>query len=212
MSMKQILCFGDSNTFGSIPGGGRHGRAVRWPARLQTLLGNDYYVIEEGLGGRTTVWEDPLEANRCGLAALPFGLQSHRPLDLVVLSLGTNDCKSHFQAPAAAIAKGMGRLCSLVKTYDYGAGYPVPQILVVAPIHIKEEICRDPFSSFDQHAAAKSRELAALYKIIAGDYHAMFLDAAEWAKASDNDCLHMEAAEHGKLASAIYEMIRNNVR
>ena len=81
-----ILCFGDSNTFGSNPEGGRYPREIRWPGRLQILLGSDDYVIEEGMGGRTTVWDDPLEPNRNGLSALPIALLSHKPLDLVILS------------------------------------------------------------------------------------------------------------------------------
>ena len=105
--MINILCFGDSNTFGTNPKGGRHSWNVRWPGRLQVLLGPDYYVIEEGLGGRTTIWEDPLEPNRCGIKALPIALLSHKPLDMVILSLGTNDCKAFFNASPRVIAAGM---------------------------------------------------------------------------------------------------------
>lgn len=206
--MKQILCFGDSNTFGSNPSGGRHGRDIRWPGRLQALLGESFYVIEEGLGGRTTVWEDPLEPDRCGLSALPISLLSHRPLDLVILSLGTNDCKHHLHASPAAIARGMGRLCSVVKSYGYGEGYPVPQILVVSPIHIKEDICKDVMSSFDRESVEKSYQLGGLYERIARDYQALFLDAAKVAKPSAVDCLHMEAEEHGKMAAAVCEVIK----
>ena len=70
--MINILCFGDSNTFGTNPKGGRHSWNTRWPGRLQVLLGPEYYVIEEGMGGRTTVWDDPLEPGRCGIQALPM--------------------------------------------------------------------------------------------------------------------------------------------
>ena len=77
--MINILCFGDSNTFGTNPKGGRHSWNTRWPGRLQVLLGPEYYVIEEGMGGRTTVWDDPLEPGRCGIQALPMALQSHKP-------------------------------------------------------------------------------------------------------------------------------------
>ena len=109
--MINILCFGDSNTFGTNPKGGRHSWNTRWPGRLQVLLGPEYYVIEEGMGGRTTVWDDPLEPGRCGIQALPMALQSHKPLDLVILFLGTNDCKAHFHASPRVITKGMENLC-----------------------------------------------------------------------------------------------------
>ena len=113
--MINILCFGDSNTFGTNPKGGRHSWNTRWPGRLQVLLGPEYYVIEEGMGGRTTVWDDPLEPGRCGIQALPMALQSHKPLDLVILFLGTNDCKAHFHASPRVITKGMENLCHTVQ-------------------------------------------------------------------------------------------------
>lgn len=124
--MKNILCFGDSNTFGTNPEGGRHGREVRWPGRLQKLLGDDWYVIEEGMGGRTTVWDDPLEPNRRGIAALPIALTSHRPLDLVIISLGTNDCKAFFHASPKVIARGAEALCKLVLNFTMARGRRYP--------------------------------------------------------------------------------------
>ena len=153
--MINILCFGDSNTFGTNPKGGRHAWNTRWPGRLQVLLGPEYYVIEEGMGGRTTVWDDPLEPGRCGIQALPIALQSHKPLDLVILALGTNDCKVHLNATPKIIAKGMENLCNLVQHFDYGPGYKVPQILVVSPVHIGEDLDHCPFVSFDETSPVK---------------------------------------------------------
>ena len=120
--MKNILCYGDSNTFGSIPGGGRYPYGVRWPGRLAGLLGADWHLIEEGMGGRTTVWEDPLEPGRCGIRYLPVALCSHQPLDMVIVSLGTNDCKASFHAPAGLIAQGLGRILSCIQRHPYTTG------------------------------------------------------------------------------------------
>ena len=104
--MKQILCFGDSNTFGSDPSpeGFRHPYHLRWPGIVQQLLGEEFFVIEEGMGGRTTVFSDPWEPMRCGISYLPVALQRHQPLDLVILSLGTNACKGMFSASPRVIA------------------------------------------------------------------------------------------------------------
>ena len=52
---RRILCFGDSNTWGYKPTGGRYDEETRWPMRMQRLLGDGYIVIEEGLNGRTCV-------------------------------------------------------------------------------------------------------------------------------------------------------------
>ena len=205
--MRTILCFGDSNTFGTNPEGGRHARDVRWPGRLQKLLGPDWYVIEEGMGGRTTVWEDPLEPGRRGIAALPIALASHKPLDLVILSLGTNDCKGHFHASPKVIAKGAEELCKTVCRFDYGPWAKTPKILLVSPIHIGEKVESSPYVSFDKEAPAKSRALGALYQEVAKNYNCLFLDGSQAAEPSALDQLHMDAENHRSMAEAIYENI-----
>ena len=92
--MKTILCFGDSNTFGSVPGtGGRYGRQVRWPCRMERLLGEGYEVVAEGLPGRTTVFTDYIEPYRAGIEQIVPAVQSHAP-DALVIMLGTNDTKA----------------------------------------------------------------------------------------------------------------------
>ena len=111
--MPNILCFGDSNTFGTNPCGGRWSRDVRWPGALQQRLGPAYYIIEEGLGGRTTVIEDTLEPDKNGRRHLPVALRSHRPLDLVILMLGTNDMKHRFSLLPADLARGAAELGTL---------------------------------------------------------------------------------------------------
>lgn len=204
--MRNILCFGDSNTFGHDPAGGRHGRAVRWPGRLQALLGPDYHLIEEGLGGRTTVWENPLEPGRSGLAALPMLLDSHRPLDLVILSLGTNDCKTHLGASPAVIARGAALLCQTVLRHPYGEGFQTPQVLLVAPIHMGKDWDACPFEDFDETSGEKAAALGALYWKVAREQGCRFLDASTvaWPGA---DGLHMDGAAHEALATAFAKVI-----
>ena len=210
--MKNILCFGDSNTFGTNPEGGRHGREVRWPGRLQKLLGDDWYVIEEGMGGRTTVWDDPLEPNRRGIAALPIALTSHRPLDLVISSLGTNDCKAFFHASPKVIARGAEALCKLVLNFDYGPWAQVPRILLVSPIYIGDRIETSPYVSFDSESPEKSRCLGPLYEEIARQYGCLFLDGAKVAGPSELDQLHMDGENHRAMADAIYEIIKRGLQ
>lgn len=206
--MRQVLCFGDSNTFGTNPEGGRHGREERWPGVLQRLLGPEWYVIEEGMGGRTTVWNDPLEPNRCGLAALPIALQSHKPLDLVIVVLGTNDCKAHYNASPRVIAKGAEEICKAIKRFDYGDWAGVPQILLISPIHIDPGVENTGFVSFDASAPEKSRALAPLYRKTAEELGCLFLDGAEYAVPSQTDHLHMDAENHRRFAEAVFKTIR----
>lgn len=97
--MKNVLCFGDSNTYGYDPAGMRDGTAVRyahdvrWCGVAQRDLGEGWHVIEEGLNGRTTVRDDMchLDTNLNGIRALPMLLEAHKPLDAIVIMLGTND-------------------------------------------------------------------------------------------------------------------------
>jgi lysophospholipase L1-like esterase len=114
--MKQILCFGDSNTYGLIPGTeGRYGWGVRWTSILNERLGtSSYRVIEEGLCGRTTVFDDPLRDHRNGAKLLPAVLETNKGIDAVVLMLGTNDCKTVYKTNAEIIGKGIDKLIKII--------------------------------------------------------------------------------------------------
>ena len=83
--MKTVLCYGDSNTWGYNPRGGRFDYTIRWPTVMASLLNKGatgplqgkpdsgdcpYWVVEEGLNGRTTCLEDPIEGDRNGLRQL----------------------------------------------------------------------------------------------------------------------------------------------
>lgn len=207
MKMKHILCFGDSNLFGTNPSGGRWPLEQRWTGLLSNALGPEYRIIEEGLGGRTTVFDDPLEEDRKGSQQLPFLLHSHRPLDLVILSLGTNDCKKLFNANAKIIAKALEKLSLLIRSHPYGEHYPIPQVLVISPIHIGENIEDSPFASFDNNSQLLSKTLAPAIKAMAEKNNLLFLDACLVAQSSLIDHLHMDTGGHAALAKAILPII-----
>ncbi|MEZ4556101.1 MAG: GDSL-type esterase/lipase family protein [Caldilineaceae bacterium] len=132
--MKTILCFGDSNTWGSDPAGGpRFDLHTRWPGVLRDQLGDGYWVIEEGQRGRTTVWDDPIEGYKNGKDYLIPCLYSHQPLDLVIILLGTNDLKMRFSVPAFDIANSAGVLVDVVQKSDAGRDNAPPPVLLIAP-------------------------------------------------------------------------------
>ena len=209
--MFNVLCFVDSNTFGTNPSGGRWAREVRWTGVLQQRLGKDFYVIEEGLGGRTASAEDFLESDKNGRRHLPNALRSHRPLDLVILMLGTNDMKHRFNLLPVDIAQGAAELGRVVETYDYGPGYPIPKVLLVSPILIGEGVEHSPFSGFSADAVQVSRQLAPLYQAHAEEHGWLYLDAASVAKASGLDKLHMDSDSHRSLALAIENVIKKSI-
>lgn len=206
--MKNILCFGDSNTFGTDPvQGGRHPWPVRWPGALQGLLGPDYRVIEEGLGGRTTVFDDEIEPGRCGLQALPVCLGSNKPLDLVVVMLGTNDLKARFHLTARDLGQAMGTLLQALYSYPFAPDYPQPKVLLVSPIRVLDTIEEGPFGCFTADAAPRSARFAEVYRQAAERFGCAFFDAASVAGPSALDSLHMDAENHAKLAEALATVI-----
>ncbi|NMM99509.1 Lipolytic enzyme, G-D-S-L family [Bifidobacterium sp. DSM 109958] len=207
--MKNVLCFGDSNTFGTNPNriGTRHPFDVRWTGRLAGLLGPDWRVIEEGMGGRTTVFDNPLEPQRDGIGALTVVLQSARPIDYAIVALGTNDLKEIFNASPRTVAAAAEFVCQTIERYPYGGCGPAPKILLVSPIHIKPGIENSPYVGFAADAAPRSRELARYYREVAERNGYLFFDASEVAEASDVDKLHMEAASHARYAEAVARIL-----
>lgn len=207
---KHILCFGDSNTYGCRPSGGRYDESVRWPTRLQSLLGDEYAVIEEGFGGRTTVFDDPVEGGyKSGAAYLPPCLMSHNPLDLVILMLGANDAKMRFNMTARTIAEGNMRLIRLIRLYGMDERGAPPRVLLVAPPPLGENIMQTSYAQvFGENAAAVTRGLAAEYARYARLMRCDFLDAGQYAAASREDAIHMTAEGHARLAETLCARIK----
>lgn len=213
--MKNILCFGDSNTWGyDAESGGRYAYNVRWTSLLQEALGNEYNIIVDGLNGRTTVFEDPFSPFRNGSEALPYALLSHSPLDLVVIMLGTNDSKSFFRNTSFAIGRGARRLIEFTQDSDSGIDGRSPEILLISPAPVvavesdKAAFDLREFKNLDGHdPVLVSEMLAAEYKNIAEVYGCGFLDASEVAEVSQVDGVHLTAKGHQGLAAAAAEQI-----
>ena len=162
---------------------------------------------EEGCGGRTTVFEDPIDLGRNGRTSLPVCLASHNPLDLVILMLGTNDMKHYFQNNAWSIGQGVAQLLHLIQTYPYAPNYSAPKVLVVSPIHIGPDVAHSPFGSFQPEAIEISKGLAAEMQRVAEQAGCAFFDAAAVAGPCDEDSIHMDAANHAALARALEPLV-----
>ena len=207
--MKTILCYGDSNTFGYRPDNGmRFDRDTRWPGRLQSLLGDDYYVVEEGCNGRTTLFEENGEEWKSGMTYLRPCLNSHKPLDLLIIMLGSNDLKNMFGADAQTVAKGVDEIIRVSREFLMDKQGFAPEILLISPPLIGENIAETAFRDrFESSAHERSKGFAGALRAVAEAHGCRFLDAAEHVKASDIDCLHLEAEGHRALADAVYEEI-----
>lgn len=203
--LKRILCYGDSNTWGYDPvTQDRFDETTRWPRVMGQILGYGYEVIEEGLGGRTTVWDDPIEGYKNGREYLIPCLESHRPLDVVILLLGTNDLKKRFSLSAYDIAQGAGALIRVIQGSQAGRGGGPPQALLLAPPPLAPLA---EYAEMFEGAEAKSRKLAGHYAWVAKIWGCAFLDTAKVIVSSPLDGIHLEGGEHCKLGKAVAEKI-----
>lgn len=206
--MRTILCYGDSNTHGAAPRGGpRFDLHVRWPGVLRDTLGAGYWIIEEGCSGRTTVWEDPIEQHKNGALYLPALLESHRPLDLVIILLGTNDLKHRFGLNAHDISRGAGTLVDICRRSDAGPANQPPQVLLLAPPPLAP-LAGTFFTEMFAGAEEKSRRFGAHYQQVASERGCHFLDTGKIIVSSPVDAIHWEAPEHAKLGAAVAAKIR----
>ena len=216
---KHIVCLGDSNTHGYCADPAdcadsalqRFNEDERWTKLLQKNLGEDYLVVEEGLSGRTTVFQDPLYEGLDALSYLWPCLKSHEPVSLLIIMLGTNDSKERFGMNAFAIGLGMRRLVQKAQTTECWAGGR-PNILIVAPPIIGEGVLTSPVAdemgTMGPGCVEKSRKLPAEYKRVAAEVGCRFLDANEiGAEFNTIDFMHLTRRGHAALAAALAELV-----
>lgn len=195
-SAKTIVCYGDSNTWGRIPGNERYPRSVRWTGVLQKLLGGEYEIINEGLNGRTFVAVDPQRPYRTGVSQLESILQSHKPVDAVVIMLGTNDVKTTYNLTAQDIARHLDQTIALVQKEN------ISKILIVCPTEIILPEVNTLNPDF-VNGPEISIQLPALYKNVAEKYSCNFLNAQDYISSSKIDGFHLEPEAHATLAGVI---------
>ncbi|HCX64547.1 MAG TPA: hydrolase [Eubacteriaceae bacterium] len=205
---KNILCFGDSNTWGYNPkDGSRFAYQARWTGNLAGRLGEDYFIIEEGLNGRTTVFDDPytFTHSRNGSKNLPMILNPHKPLDLVILFLGTNDLKRTFNAEAHMIAKGMESLIKIVRSI---LAEELPEIVVVSPPNIAE---LSDFKEEYEEASRVLHKLPSAYEKVAVEQGVHFLNITDRITASPLDGVHLDEKGHQNLAEMMEKKIKEMI-
>ena len=214
--MKNILVFGDSNTWGYdyltyMPETGNAQRMTfeeRWPGRVQMILGDEYRIIENALNARTNVIDDPYFPLRHGLNSLKVALDANAPLDLVVIQMGCNELKHMFNRTAGMIAFGVEQLVNACKEQYYG--YPAPKVLIIAPAPTHPDIYKMIFGfSFGPDAYAKSCQFSKEYAAIAERHGCGFVDCAPLNfEINTLDGLHYSKADHAKLAPVVAEKIK----
>ena len=215
---KAILCYGDSNTWGFVPGSPnyetfykeRYPRDVRWTGLLQHWLGDDYYVIEEGLNARTTNVDYKDFPGRNGKTYLLPCLYSHAPLDLVILCLGVNDLKVEFNRSADDIAAGLEELITIIQGTLYGADMQsAPNILLVNNTLLTNESFAGPNGELVfAGAIEKARQLPQKLADLAEKKKCHFLDVTPHVAFSAIDGIHLDAAGNKKFAELILQEVK----
>lgn len=207
MEKKRIVCYGDSNTYGAIPGGGRFGDDVRWTMQLARLLGSEYDVISEGLCGRTTVHDDPFYEGLNGLKTLYPILMSHGSIDLLILMLGTNDCKARFAMNGHNIAEGIRTLIQRAKALPIWR--TTPNFLVLIPIKIDPRIVEnvDVYEHMGAGCVEKSAALIPWMRSFAEAEDCAVFDINDVVEANTVDWMHIAESSQLPLAERLHEEI-----
>lgn len=210
---KTIMVFGDSNTWGWNPCNDlvaplkRWDDDVRWTGILQHALGDDYKVLNEGLNGRTTVWDDPIEEYRCGKDQIIPALDICAPLDLVIIMIGTNDLKVRYSVSPEDIANGAALI--LDKTLNQVGAFRnnTPKVLFVCPPPLGP-VENGVFAEMFKGNYEKSTQLSKYYRAVAEARNVAFFDAGTVVKSSDEDGLHLQDDQHKLLGEAIAELVK----
>lgn len=203
---KRILCFGDSNTWGYVPATGkRHPSNIRWTGLLQKKLGNDYEIIEEGLNSRTTDLDDPKHIGKNGLKYLRPCLETHDPINLIILMLGTNDMKERFGRKPKRISEGIENLLKTINFFSKEEGTKMPKIILVSPPLVDESVIG--VDEKYKGAEEKSKQLGTLFEQIANRYNCQFIDISKYVSPSKKDGYHLEPESHQKIADLLEKLL-----
>ncbi|MHB8620625.1 MAG: SGNH/GDSL hydrolase family protein [Chloroflexota bacterium] len=203
--MRTVLCYGDSNTWGFDPATQRRfPRDTRWPGRLQAMLGEEWHVVEEGMGGRTTTLDDPLAPGRNGLDYLGPCLSSHAPLDAVVIFLGTNDLADRYGLTATDIARAAARLAGVVSKSDAGVDGSPPLAILACPPPVGDTNWGEGWAG----APAKSALLSQRFSAVATDLGLELIDLGEVTRYSPLDGLHLDPDGHAAVADLVAGTLR----
>lgn len=213
--MKRILCYGDSNTYGydgrRMPvdwTSGRFDENTRWTCLLEKNLGEGYRICEEGLNGRTTVFDDPLEYGRSGIASIDIAFKTHQPVDLIMVMLGTNDLKDQFYVSADVIASGMERIIIRLKELISESLNTETKILVVAPANVSRTSQGDYMYGFSDRSVREGAALASCYERLAERFGCEFTDAGKWIAVDPSDGTHLSPESHRIFAENMAEIIK----
>ncbi|MCR5797646.1 MAG: hypothetical protein K6G63_06985 [Eubacterium sp.] len=201
--MKRILCFGDSNTDGYSPDGGRYDDDVRWPGVLGALLGERFEVVVDAKNGRTIAFDDPYAEENCnGMNDIVESIKANEPLDMIIIMLGTNDLKMHFNATPSIVAEKLKEMCDVVKENSDA------KILLMSPALLGDQIEYSKYHlEFGREQVDYSFDMGPQIQKVAKEVGADYLDVSLVAEFSSSDCLHFTSEAHQSVGKAVNDMV-----
>lgn len=205
----KILCIGDSNTWGYIPGSGGGRFNNRWTKVLESILVDDT-ILEEGLNGRTIVMDDPGFPERNGIKYLPSILEKNKEVDIVIIMLGTNELKVRFNLSSRQIGENMKEFLDEIYGYYRENDLKLPKLLLVSPIEVSKEVfnIEKVFVDFNEVSYNVAKQFKGVYSEISKLYtNCHFLAASDYISPSKVDCIHIEEEEHRILGEEIAKKI-----
>ena len=214
--MKRILCYGDSNTWGYDPVNtdpatglpARYDENTRWPCVMQKLLGDGYYVWEAGLGGRTTVFDDPLMPTRNGVRDFEMVLQTCDPVDCIIFALGTNDTKDMFHASSLVITRAMERVLQVCKSTLMQSRSPDAKIIIACPVIPVAAGTGEYLYGFSKQSTQTGEELREKYAQLADEHGCAYIDINSIAMPSPADGAHLDPDGHKRLAIEMAQLVQ----
>ncbi len=202
MQRKKIFCFGDSNTWGiNAADGSRFDEYTRWPKVLESSLGDNFTVIEEGLNGRSLLPINPLNTSGCALSCIEDVLSPHLPLSIVIIYLGTNDVFDPSEISLVSIAKGMHSLIGKIRNLHESAQ---PVTIIIGPPATDRNF---DGAQFFELQINQITALGPLYKEVAKEESVYFFDSSQFIKTSGIDCSHIDGENHKILGRELARFI-----
>jgi lysophospholipase L1-like esterase len=205
----KVLCYGDSNTWGQDPtqkSAHRYPITVRWTGLLQKGLGENYWIIEEGLSGRTTALNGDVQEGKNGKAYLKPCLETNNPVDIVILMLGTNDLKEQFHQSPQDIANNVEILVKMIQEFGWNNKKHSPKIVLLSPPVVDESVSgtQEKYKGAEE----KSKKLAKYYQQVAEKHACAFINLAEYISSRKSDGYHLDPDAHKTISEVLEETIK----
>lgn len=203
------MVFGDSLSWGYQPGTKhlRFDAQTRWPGRLQSLLGDDYEIIEENLNSRGIENGDPRpgKEGRRALDYIEAALDTHDPLDKVIVLLGTNELKNDMNMSAEQVGDSMEKLLAIIQNRPSQFRGTTPDVLLLSPpiINDSTEYCQAGGKYLG--ATEKSKQLVGVYERIAAKLGIGFVALNSVSPGVDG--IHIDADQHAKVAELVHHAL-----